>query len=80
MGRAGKALKQVLETYEINQNQLAAAMGLGRSSINRWVNENRDPAAEAVLEIVEGLEKINESAARDFLNLYLGRFSQDDGQ
>ncbi|MFB2981382.1 helix-turn-helix domain-containing protein [Microseira sp. BLCC-F43] len=73
MARAGKALRQVLETYGISQNQLAVAMGIGRSSINRWVNESRDPAAEAVLEIIEGLEKINQAAAGDFLALYLGR-------
>lgn len=73
MARAGKALKQVLESYGISQNQLAVAMGIGRSSINRWVNESRDPAAEAVLEIIEGLKKINKAAASDFLALYLGR-------
>jgi len=39
MGTAGKALKQVLETYGISQNQLAIPMGLGRSTINHWVND-----------------------------------------
>ncbi len=71
MSKAGKALKQVLETYGISQNQLAAIMGIGRSSINRWVNENRDPASEAVLEIRKGLQQINSDAARDFIRLYL---------
>lgn len=52
-------------------------MGIGRSSINRWVNENRDPAAEAVIEIAEGLETINPVAAKKFLSLYLGRFLPD---
>jgi transcriptional regulator with XRE-family HTH domain len=28
MGKAGKALKQVLKTYGISQNQLAIAMGI----------------------------------------------------
>ncbi|MBH8574352.1 helix-turn-helix transcriptional regulator [Nostocaceae cyanobacterium CENA369] len=78
MGRAGKALKQVLETYDISQNQLAVTMGIGRSSINRWVNESRDPSAEAVIEVIEGLEKINSAAAKDFLVLYLGRIVQND--
>lgn len=72
MATAGKALKQILETYEISQAQLAAAMGIGRSSINRWVNESRDPAAEAVLEILAGLEKIDRAAAKEFVRLYLG--------
>ena len=71
MSKAGKALKQVLETYGISQNQLAAIMGIGRSSINRWVNENRDPASEAVLEIRKGLQHINPAAAGDFIRLYL---------
>jgi transcriptional regulator with XRE-family HTH domain len=77
MGRAGKALKQVLEAHNISQNQLAVTMGVGRSSINRWVNESRDPAAEAILEIVEALDKLNEAAAKEFLALYLGRFAQN---
>jgi hypothetical protein len=46
-------------------------MGIGRSSINRWVNENRDPASEAVLEIRKGLQHINPDAAGDFIRLYL---------
>ena len=71
MSKAGKALKQVLETYGISQNQLAAIMGIGRSSINRWVNENRDPASEAVLENRKGLQQINPDAAGDFIRLYL---------
>lgn len=71
MSKAGRVLKQVLETYGISQNQLATAMGIGRSSINRWVNENRDPASEAVLEIRKGLGKINPDAAAEFIRLYL---------
>jgi transcriptional regulator with XRE-family HTH domain len=71
MGKAGKALKQVLESYNISQNRLAVTMGIGRSSINRWVNENRDPASEAVLEIRKGLQQINPDAARDFIRWYL---------
>jgi transcriptional regulator with XRE-family HTH domain len=77
MGRAGKALKQVLEAHNISQNQLAVTMGIGRSSINRWVNESRDPAAEAILEIVEALDKLHEAAAKEFLALILGRFAQN---
>ncbi|MCC5635186.1 helix-turn-helix domain-containing protein [Nostoc sp. CHAB 5844] len=43
MGKAGKALKQILDIYGISQNQLAVAMGIARSSINGWVNETRSP-------------------------------------
>ena len=73
MGRAGKALKQVLETYSISQNRLAVAMGVGRSTVHYWVSEARDPLADSIPEIVEALAKLNQGAARDFLVLYLGR-------
>jgi plasmid maintenance system antidote protein VapI len=73
MGKAGLALKQVLETYGISQNRLAVTMGVRRSNVNRWVNEETDPAADAVLEIRDGLEKLNPDAAEEFIRLYLGR-------
>jgi predicted DNA-binding protein (UPF0251 family) len=78
MGRAGKALKQVLDTYGISQNKLAVTMGIGRSTVHHWVNEARDPLADSIPDIVEALEAINAAAARDFLLLYLGRTMQDD--
>ncbi len=71
MGKAGTVLKRVLEVYGISQNKLAVAMGIGRSSINRWVNENRDPSGDAILEIRRGLQKINPVAAEEFIRLYL---------
>ncbi|MEP0885271.1 helix-turn-helix domain-containing protein [Trichocoleus sp. ST-U3] len=73
MGKAGQALKQVLETYEISQNRLAVTMGTRRGNVHRWVNEMADPSADAVLEIRDGLEKINTDAAEDFIRLYLGK-------
>jgi hypothetical protein len=48
-------------------------MGVRRSNVNRWVNEETDPAADAVLEIRDGLEKINPDAAEEFIRLYLGK-------
>jgi transcriptional regulator with XRE-family HTH domain len=80
MGKAGKALKQVLETYGISQNQLAVTMETGRSNVHRWVNEIRDPVAEAVLEIRNALQKINPAAAEEFIRLYLGGSSEDEQQ
>ncbi|WP_445174012.1 helix-turn-helix domain-containing protein [Microcoleus sp.] len=71
MGKAGKALKQVLESYNISQNRLAVTMGLARSNIHRWVNESRDPVAEAVLDIRKALGQINPQASVDFIRLYL---------
>lgn len=77
MARAGKALIQVLETYGISQSQLAAAMGLGRSTIHHWVKETRDPSADYIPDILEALEKIEPAASKEFLALYLGRFVED---
>jgi hypothetical protein len=53
-------------------------MGVRRSNVNRWVNEETDPAADAVLEIRDGLEKINPDAAEEFIRLYLKRATEDD--
>ena len=78
MGKAGQALRQVLEDYEISQTQLAEALGLGRSNVNRWVTETRDPTAETIslrhgnVEIVRSLRGINSEAAARFVELYLG--------
>ncbi|HEY9833541.1 MAG TPA: helix-turn-helix transcriptional regulator, partial [Stenomitos sp.] len=71
MGKAGTVLKQILDAYGISQNKLAVAMGTGRSSINRLVNENRDPSGDAILEIRRGLLKIDPVAAEEFIRLYL---------
>jgi predicted transcriptional regulator len=78
MGQAGKALRKVLETYDISQYRLAAELGLGRSNVYRWVNEVRDPTAETVRDIVEVLRKINSAAAEEFIRLYLGSGSVGD--
>jgi DNA-binding transcriptional regulator YdaS (Cro superfamily) len=72
MGKAGKALKQVLEIYDISQNKLAVTMGVDRASVNRWVHELRDPAGEVIVEIKAALQQINPEAARAFVELYLG--------
>jgi len=78
MGKAGKALKQVLKTYSISQNQLAVMMNTERSNVHRWVNEARDPTAEAVFEIRAALRKINAVAAEEFIKFYLSDFSDDE--
>ncbi|HAX80628.1 MAG TPA: XRE family transcriptional regulator [Cyanobacteria bacterium UBA11372] len=80
MGKAGKALKQVLETYGISQNRLAVTMGINRSTVSQWYNETRDPLADSIPEIVEALQKLNQAAAYDFLVLYLGRIVKDCGE
>ncbi|UBF26270.1 helix-turn-helix domain-containing protein [Kovacikia minuta CCNUW1] len=72
MGKAGQALRQVLELYDISQNQLAVTMGVDRASVNRWVHELRDPAAQVVVELKQALQQINPEAAKKFVELYLG--------
>ncbi|NER26943.1 MAG: helix-turn-helix transcriptional regulator [Symploca sp. SIO1C4] len=72
MGKAGEALKQVLETYGISQNKLAVALGIERGSVYRWVHEIRDPTAETVREIVKALKEIEPAAAQKFVEVYLG--------
>lgn len=74
MGKAGKALRYVLEAHDISQNRLAVTMGVNRSTVNNWFNETRDPSAEAVTEIVKALRQLNETAAEDFINLYRNNF------
>lgn len=39
MGKAGKALRQVLETYGISQNRLAVTMSINRSTVSQWFND-----------------------------------------
>jgi transcriptional regulator with XRE-family HTH domain len=77
MGRASQALKQVLDTYGISQNQLARAMGVERGSVSRWYHDKRDPTAETVVEIVEALKILNFHAAENFTEFYLGEILKD---
>jgi transcriptional regulator with XRE-family HTH domain len=78
MGKAGRALKQVLTTHGISQNRLAVVMGVGRSNVHRWVYEMADPVGDAILEIRAALEKINPDAAEEFIRLYLGGKAIED--
>lgn len=73
MGKAGHSLRSVLQNHGISQNRLAVAMGVNRSTVNHWFSESRDPAAEAIPRIVNALIAINPAAAREFVELYLGR-------
>lgn len=78
MGKAGKALKQVLESYSISQGKLAAAMGIGSSNVYRWCNEIRDPNSETVIRILKTLEGIDPDAAIAFRRLYIEDSTLDD--
>ncbi len=78
MGRAGKALREVLTQYGISQNSLAVKMGLQRSAIYKWFHEERDPTAETVADIVKALKSLNSEAAEAFVKLYLGNILKED--
>jgi plasmid maintenance system antidote protein VapI len=78
MAKAGRALKQVLETYGIPQNHLAIAMGITRSSIHRWIYEISDPVGDAILDIRNGLEQINPEAAEEFTRLFLEKSESEN--
>ena len=71
MGKAGHALKQVLEEYGISQYSLSVEMDVERNNVHRWVNEKRDPTAETVIEIIRALKKLNPEASKAFARLYL---------
>lgn len=77
MGQAGKALRQVLETYGINQSSLATALGVDRPVVFRWFHEQTDPTAETVASIVRVLRQINPTAAKEFIRFYLVDLTQD---
>ncbi len=71
MGKAGKALKQVLETYSISQNKLAVALGVKPYAVYRWYHEQIDPSAETAVNIAKALQGINPEAAKEFVRLYI---------
>lgn len=73
MGKAGQALKQVLKTYGITQNQLAVAMGTRRSNVGRWFHGQVDPTGDTIAEIALGLQTLDRAAAEEFVRLYLGK-------
>ncbi|MBW4467289.1 MAG: helix-turn-helix domain-containing protein [Pegethrix bostrychoides GSE-TBD4-15B] len=72
MGKAGKALRRVLEQYGISQNKLAVMLGVQRYVVYRWFHEQVDPSAEAVAEITQALNQLNPEAAAAFVQQYLG--------
>lgn len=78
MGKAGKALRQALETYGISQNKLAVTLGVDRSVVFHWFHEKRDPSAETVVQIATALKGINPDAAAEFIRRYVGDFLQDE--
>jgi transcriptional regulator with XRE-family HTH domain len=74
MGKAGEALRQVLESYGISQNKLAITLGVKPSVVFRWFHEQTDPSAETVRSIAKALQGIELAAADEFVRLYIGDF------
>ena len=72
MGKAGKALKEVLTANSISRSTIASALGVERSIVFCWFHEETDPAAETVAKIVRVLQGLNPDAATEFVHLYLG--------
>ncbi len=77
MGKVGKALRQVLESYSISQNKLAVKLGVKPSVVFRWFHEQTDPSGETIADIAEALQGIEPAAAEEFVRLYLGDYLQD---
>ncbi|WP_008307703.1 helix-turn-helix domain-containing protein [Leptolyngbya sp. PCC 6406] len=77
MGKAGKALRQVLEEFEVSQYSLAAALNIERNSVYRWVNEKSDPSGETIIELVRALKELKPEAAKAFVERYLGEEVND---
>jgi len=77
MGKAGKALRQALETFGISQNKLAVALGVKPYVVFRWFHEQTDPSAETAADIAKALHGLDPAAADEFVRLYLGDYLQD---
>ncbi|HAX76289.1 MAG TPA: XRE family transcriptional regulator [Cyanobacteria bacterium UBA11372] len=80
MGAAGKALREVLDTYNISQKKLAAALRVKPYVVFRWYHEQTDPSAETAKEIAKALGTIEPAAAKEFAKLYMGEFLEDQDQ
>ena len=77
MGKAGQALRQVLEAYGISQSMLATALGVDRPIVHRWFHEQTDPTADTVARIVESLRSIHPDAGQLFVKEYLGDLTEE---
>lgn len=80
MGKVGKALRQVLETYGISQNKLAVTLGAKPSVVFRWYHEQTDPHGDTIADIANALQEIDPAAAKEFVRLYLGKYLEDQDQ
>lgn len=80
MGKAGRVLRDVLNTYGISQNKLAKAMGVRSSVVYRWFNELIDPTGDTLVKMVAALKLLDTDAAREFVQRYLGEILEDESE
>ena len=80
MRKAGRVLRDVLNTYGISQNKLASAMGVRNSVVYRWFNELIDPTGETLVKMVVALKLLDIDAAREFVQRYLGEILEEEGE
>ena len=78
MGKAGRVLRDVLNTYGISKKKLAHAMGVRSSVVYRWFNEQIDPTGDTLVKMVVALKLLDIDAAREFVQLYLGEILEDE--
>lgn len=78
MGRAGRALKQVLQTHDISQNRLAVILGIDRATVYKWFHEKREPSSETIVDITRALKEVKLEAAEDFVQFYLGNILTEE--
>jgi transcriptional regulator with XRE-family HTH domain len=79
-GKAGRVLRDALNTYGISQNKLAIAMGVRSSVVYRWFNERIDPNGDTLVKMAVALKLLNIDAAREFVQRYLGEILEDEGE
>ncbi|MEG3908609.1 helix-turn-helix transcriptional regulator [Microcoleus sp. w2-18bC1] len=79
MRKAGRVLRDVLNTYGISQNKLAIAMGVRSSVVYRWFNELIDPTVNTLVKMVVALKLLDIDAAREFVQRYWGEILEDEG-
>ncbi|WP_348918278.1 helix-turn-helix domain-containing protein [Adonisia turfae] len=71
-------MKQVLQTYDISQNQLAVKLEVDRATVYKWFHEKREPTSETIVDITKALKQIQFEAAENFIQLYLGDLLKED--
>ncbi len=78
MGKAGQALRQVLDTHNISQSLLARELGVEHPIVFRWFHEHTDPTAETVFETALLSYRFMEIAATGHVGIHCSQTMQRD--